>query len=93
MQKHVTRKHLSYRDAIRLRDENKPLASRADHEATEKHGLITTLIPAFLSTIKRRAQCGPILCNLITCITIPKLWEMYSQAFSGSNATTTIHER
>ena len=33
---HVTRKHLSYRGAIRLRDEDKPLASRADHEATGK---------------------------------------------------------
>ena len=34
--KHVTRKQLSYRGAIRLRDEDKPLASRADHETTGK---------------------------------------------------------
>ena len=33
---HVTRKQLSFRDAIRLRDEDKLLASRADHKATEK---------------------------------------------------------
>ena len=33
---HATRKHLSYSGAIRLRDEDKPLASRADHEATGK---------------------------------------------------------
>ena len=43
----MTRKHLSYRDAIRLRDENKPLASRAEHEATDTHGLTTTLIPDY----------------------------------------------
>ena len=33
---HGTRKELSYRGAIRLRDEDKPLASRADHETTGK---------------------------------------------------------
>ena len=52
---HVTRKQLSFRDAIRLRDEDNLLASRADHKATEnihlRHGLITTLLRAFLSTV------------------------------------------